>query len=268
MYLKDCFKSISEQEFKDYETVLVVDDLQDDKDEFQQVIDEYKDKINLKIFYLEGKTGVSAARNLGMDKAQGEYIYFLDNDDYIYDDGIKKLLDVMDEDTDMAYGRVQGTYQGTVTFEEKRDIEKEEENLEKYDFDNPIESRLTHFRRLERLTVLGALYRKSLFTDNNIRFNEEQYCFADVRVLTEILCTTKKIKSNVNAIYVKRHHNDRYNNPAIEQTPKIESMPYYFMAIDNAKKVAEGHPEIQGHFDLIEAKFVTLYLIKKLRWNT
>lgn len=46
----------------------------------------------------------------------------------------------------------------------------------------------------------------------------------------------KKIKSNVNAIYVKRHHNDRYNNPAIEQTPKIESMPYYFMAIDNAKK--------------------------------
>lgn len=81
-------------------------------------------------------------------------------------------------------------------------------------------------------------------------------------MLTEILCTTKKIKSNVNAIYVKRHHNDRYNNPAIEQTPKIESMPYYFMAIDNAKKVAEGHPEIQGHFDLIEAKFVTLYLIK------
>ena len=122
LYLKDCFKSISEQEFKDYETVLVVDDLQDDKDEFQQVIDEYKDKINLKIFYLEGKTGVSAARNLGMDKAQGEYIYFLDNDDYIYDDGIKKLLDVMDEDTDMAYGRVQGTYQGTVTFEERNFI--------------------------------------------------------------------------------------------------------------------------------------------------
>ena len=41
--------------------MLVVDDLQDDKDEFQQVIDEYKDKINLKVFYLEGKTGVSAA---------------------------------------------------------------------------------------------------------------------------------------------------------------------------------------------------------------
>ena len=40
----------------------------------------------------------------------------------------------MEEDTDMAYGRVQGTYQGTVTFEEKRDFEKEEERLSKYDF--------------------------------------------------------------------------------------------------------------------------------------
>ena len=177
---------------------------------------------------------------MGIDKAKGEYIYFLDNDDYIYEDGVKKLLDVMDEDTDMAYGRVQGTYQGTVTFEEKRDLEKEQENLEKYDFDNPIECKLTHFKRLERLTVLGALYKKSLFTDNNIRFNEQQICFSDVRVLTEILCTTTKIKGNVEAIYVKRHHNDRYNNPSIEQTPKTESMEYYFMAIDECKEGGKG----------------------------
>ena len=40
-YLSDCLKSIAQQEFKDYETVLVVDDLQDEPDEFQKVIDEY-----------------------------------------------------------------------------------------------------------------------------------------------------------------------------------------------------------------------------------
>ncbi len=123
-YLEECLNSIAEQEFQDYETVLVVDDLQDEPEEFQKVIDKYKERIHLRLFYLEGKTGVSAARNFGMDKAQGEYIYFLDNDDYIFEDGIKKLLDVMEDDTEMAYGRVQGTYQGTVTFEEKRDLEK------------------------------------------------------------------------------------------------------------------------------------------------
>ena len=267
-YLEDCFKSIAGQEFKDYETILVVDDLQDEPEEFQKIIDEYQEKIQLSVFYLEGKTGVSAARNLGLDKAQGEYIYFLDNDDYISEDGIKKLLDVMDEDTDMAYGRVQGTYQGTVTFEEKRNLEKEEERLSKYDFYHPLEAKFTHYRRLENLTVLGAVYKKSLFEKNNIRFNEEQFCFADVLVLTKIMCSTDRIKGNIDAIYVKRHHNDRYNNPAIEQTPKIDSMPYYFMAVDNAKKIAKDHKEIERHLDLILAKFTTLYLVKKLRWNT
>lgn len=69
-YLEECLNSIAEQEFQDYETVLVVDDLQDEPEEFQKVIDKYKERIHLRLFYLEGKTGVSAARNFGMDKAQ------------------------------------------------------------------------------------------------------------------------------------------------------------------------------------------------------
>ena len=267
-YLEECLNSIAEQEFQDYETVLVVDDLQDEPEEFQKVIDKYKERIHLRLFYLEGKTGVSAARNFGMDKAQGEYIYFLDNDDYIFEDGIKKLLDVMEDDTEMAYGRVQGTYQGTVTFEEKRDLEKEEERLSAYDFYNPMESRITHYRRLERLSVLGALYKKSFLTEHNVRFDEEQMYFADVSVIAKIMSVATKMKGNVEAIYVKRRHNDRYNNPALDQTPKVDSMSWYFRAVDKAKEAAKGNEEIGRHLDLIVAKFVTLTLIQKLRWNT
>ena len=38
-YLEECLNSIAEQEFQDYETVLVVDDLQDEPEEFQKVIE-------------------------------------------------------------------------------------------------------------------------------------------------------------------------------------------------------------------------------------
>ena len=107
LYLKDCLESIAEQQFKDYETILVVDHTEDN---IEPLIEEFKDKINLKVFYLEDKHGVSSARNLGLDKATGEYVYFLDNDDYLYGDSIKLLLDVMDEDTDMAYGRMKHTW--------------------------------------------------------------------------------------------------------------------------------------------------------------
>ena len=178
LYLKDCLKSISEQEFKDYETVLVVDDLQDDPQEFQAVIEEYKDKVNLKLYYLEKKTGVAAARNLGLDKAQGEYIYFLDNDDYIYDDGIKKLLNIMDEDTDMAYGRIQGTYQGTVTFEEKRDLGMyvEIEN-QKYEITLEDNDTVTEFKKLLPLELsLSELNgnEKYFYLDATLPIREEE----------------------------------------------------------------------------------------------
>ena len=74
LYLKDCLESIAEQQFKDYETILVVDHTEDN---IEPLIEEFKDKINLKVFYLEDKHGVSSARNLGLDKATGEYVYFL-----------------------------------------------------------------------------------------------------------------------------------------------------------------------------------------------
>ena len=65
LYLKDCLESIAEQQFKDYETILVVDHTEDN---IEPLIEEFKDKINLKVFYLEDKHGVSSARNLGLDK--------------------------------------------------------------------------------------------------------------------------------------------------------------------------------------------------------
>ena len=58
LYLKDCLESIAEQQFKDYETILVVDHTEDN---IEPLIEEFKDKINLKVFYLEDKHGVSSA---------------------------------------------------------------------------------------------------------------------------------------------------------------------------------------------------------------
>ena len=46
LYLKDCLESIAEQQFKDYETILVVDHTEDN---IEPLIEEFKDKINLKI---------------------------------------------------------------------------------------------------------------------------------------------------------------------------------------------------------------------------
>lgn len=86
--LRECVDSILSQEFKDFELILVDDG---SKDSSPQICDEYaaKDK-RIQVFHKENG-GVSAARNHGLDYAKGEWVTFIDADDYItkgYFDGV------------------------------------------------------------------------------------------------------------------------------------------------------------------------------------
>ena len=270
LYLKDCLESIAEQQFKDYETIFVVDHTEDN---IEPLIEEFKDKINLKVFYLEDKHGVSSARNLGLDKATGEYVYFLDNDDYLYGDSIKLLLDVMDEDTDMAYGRMKHTWFQKQAFNDSQgdDDDNNDNGADDkkviYDFNEPYANMLEKYRKLDKITVLSAIYKKSLFTDNNIRFNEKQTFFSDTKVLVQLLNNAKNIKSNEESVYVKRHHNDKAKNPAISQFTREETMLDYFVAYKNAIKAAGTNERIINHLYYILAKFVVKEYIMKMRWS-
>ncbi|HEX3076395.1 MAG TPA: CDP-glycerol glycerophosphotransferase family protein, partial [Lachnospiraceae bacterium] len=126
------------QEFDDMETILVCDHNQDNIDD---LIREYGKQINLSVYHLEDKTGVAAARNLGLDKAKGEYIYFLDSDDYLYVDTIAKLVTLANEnEIDVVYGKKKITwFKRSVfisTFTLEQGNENEEEETENSAFDN------------------------------------------------------------------------------------------------------------------------------------
>jgi CDP-glycerol glycerophosphotransferase len=150
--------------------------------------------------------------------------------------------------------------------EEQEEKEESEFSL-RFDFNDPIQYRYQRYRKLEKLTVLGALYKKSLFTENNIRFNEEQYFYSDPLVATAVLKYAKNIKCNENALYVKRHHNDKQNNPAISQYVKEETMPDYFVAYKNAMKMAGDNKQLKNHLNVILGKFIVKEYIKKIRWS-
>ncbi len=79
-YLCECIESILNQTLTDIELILVDDGSPDNSG---AICDEYAKKdIRVKVFHQENR-GVSAARNLGIDNAQGKYITFVDSDDYI-----------------------------------------------------------------------------------------------------------------------------------------------------------------------------------------
>lgn len=88
-YLNRCVDSILAQTFTDFECILVDDG---SPDGCPAICDEYAKKDNrIKVIHQENK-GVSAARNAGLDAALGEWIGFVDSDDWIEKDMYEKLI--------------------------------------------------------------------------------------------------------------------------------------------------------------------------------
>lgn len=78
-YLNECIDSVIRQTLDDIEIIIINDG---STDESIKIIEEYKDKLkNVKIIDKKNE-GLSITRNLGIDKSSGEYLMFLDSDDY------------------------------------------------------------------------------------------------------------------------------------------------------------------------------------------
>ena len=99
-YLRKCIDSILNQTFKDFELILIDDG---STDESGKICDEYNLKDNrIKVIHKENG-GLSSARNAGLDIAQGEYIGFVDSDDWIELDMYEELYKICKEnDTDVG----------------------------------------------------------------------------------------------------------------------------------------------------------------------
>lgn len=81
-YLNKCIDSILSQSFQNFELLLIDDG---SKDSSGKICDEYANRDSrIRIYHVENG-GVSKARNLGLEQAQGEWVCFVDSDDWIED---------------------------------------------------------------------------------------------------------------------------------------------------------------------------------------
>ena len=79
-YLSDAFSSLQNQTYSDWECIVIDDG---SKDYTREIVAEWIKKDQRIKYYLQKNAGPSAARNNGAEKAQGNYILFLDADDIL-----------------------------------------------------------------------------------------------------------------------------------------------------------------------------------------
>lgn len=98
-YLDECLASILAQTVRDFE-ILLIDDGSTDGSGAK--CDEYARKYPFIRCFHKENGGASSARNVGIDNARGEYLLFIDGDDTIARDTLKRIGDLLTEDTGMV----------------------------------------------------------------------------------------------------------------------------------------------------------------------
>lgn len=93
-YLNRCIDSIKNQTYKDYEILLINDGSTDGS---ELICDVYaKENNNIRVIHQKNQ-GLSAARNTGLDHMQGEYVTFIDSDDFVAEDYLQHLYACIEE---------------------------------------------------------------------------------------------------------------------------------------------------------------------------
>lgn len=160
-YLKDCVNSVLNQTYKNLEIILVDDG---STDSCPQICDEYnkKDKRIIVMHKING--GLSDARNQGIEVAKGEYIAFIDSDDYISTVFIEELHNACELNAvDISCCNFYRKYRNNHTAAHKPTANKKFTNIEAV-------KDIFLANSLCEVMTWNKLYRISLFKQSNIRF--------------------------------------------------------------------------------------------------
>ena len=160
-YLKKCLDSILNQTFVDYEIILVNDG---STDQSLSIIKEYMSKYpDIKLINQENK-GLSEARNAGLKEARGNYVLFVDSDDFIDKDLLLNLNDSIINNPDLV------RFQLRVVSDKTIDI-----NEEAFDSLNGHDAfkKIIKYRFVEN--AWAYLYSRKYLIDNGFLFKPNMY---------------------------------------------------------------------------------------------
>ena len=181
-YLRQCLDSILAQTFTDFELLLIDDGSPDTSG---TICDEYAAlDSRVRVFHKENG-GVSSARNLGLDNARGEYVYFIDADDKLYSEALGILLNKMQGVNIVMAGHKTYNEKGTQIFEPR----------EKYDGCLTREELITLMYEMQRFGYQGyiwtKLFRRSVIDEARLRFDEDLYFNEDRLFIVTYLCAMR-----------------------------------------------------------------------------
>lgn len=169
-YLSRCIESILNQTFKDFELILVNDG---STDNCKEICEKYK-RMDSRIIVANKKNGgLSSARNLGIDISKGDYIGFVDSDDFIDVHMYEILLNTINAyDSDIVICDYYKVNEYDIKKYEKMKSNNKDIKVENINNIDVIERIIT--RDIKIVVAWNKIYKRSLF--DNLRYKEGVIC--------------------------------------------------------------------------------------------
>lgn len=193
-YIVKCIESIQAQDYTNIEIIIINDGSTDNT---QEILDHLQSKDpNLKIINKKNE-GVSIARNVGIENAKGEYIVFVDGDDYLSKDAISYLTSLV-VSTSSDFGV------STKCFTKEKEFQVEKEDM---DILTPNDAVALLLSPALIVGCWNKIFKKSLLIQNNIRFNPELFYGEGLRFINQVAQKSNQIVVGNRKVYFYRRNN-------------------------------------------------------------
>lgn len=249
-YLIRCISSIMEQTYQELEIILVDDG---SPDNCGQICDEYATKDNrIKVIHKKNG-GLSSARNAGLDIATGQYISFIDSDDYIEIDMYEKMFNYLNK------------HEADIVICEVNDVDEENNILDKKVIYTSKEPEVMNSTEVMRRYLMGEwtaswdkLYKRDLF--NKIRFPEGKIN-EDVAIMLHVFEQTETVVYIKDTLYNYRQRANSIttSNFSVKKLDALEN------CINNLEYVKDKHPQLreEAEYMLVNCILWTSHMIGK-----
>jgi len=248
-YLKRCLDSLVNQTLKDIEIIIINDASTDNS---LKIMREYEDKYNsIKVIDSPTNLRQGGARNLGIEIAKGDYIGFVDSDDWVnvemyeklYSKAIDAYCDVVDSDYYVSDGKNVLTAVSSNTADQLGELTSEKKK-----------GLILHSGRM-----WTKIFKTSLFIDNNIRF-PEKLSYEDNPVVPLLLAHASKLEKVNEPLYYY------FKNP--ESTTTTKNSLHHFDRLETSIILVQGFKKdglYEEFKDEVDFRFSELYYINTIK---
>lgn len=235
-FIGDCIESILNQSFHNFELILIDDGSTDGS---LNICCEYKERDSRIVIFDGGHQGVGKARNLGMDRASGSYICFIDGDDLVHPEFLERLYNVgRQNEADIVIGEFQ-RINSDYKIDAKADLNTApiKELSEKEVF-------ILLSNNIIYMTVWGKLYKKTVLS--NQRFKDFSLG-EDIEFNTGIYSLSKKFFNVPLPLYLYRNR----ANSAVSSGFSLKKFDNVRVYMSVYEKIKKEKPEFK-HYVLLK----------------